>query len=183
MIKIHKSHPNFDEFYWLTEAISKDLTTRIALTYMKVETKDDGLKFIATDGHRLHMFIQDSEEIKYFEPGLYEVVTRKRTEIVFHKSDEITPYPDYEKVIPQKSEGDAITVMGHPKPYVSTSGFCKLIRAMDKSVNLDFELYKKIASLHQEYTFYVNNKKPFSGVYFESKNVSGVLMPLRNVED
>jgi len=181
MIKLSKNHPDITGLHWVTEALSKDSTCRPSLTLMKVEKTAEGLLFIATDGHRLHkLAIEDCED---FEPGLYEIIKRTKSELIFNKSeDKNLEYPDYERILPDKNECKSVEICGSKK--VPSSGFCKLVRAMSEKTSLNFDYYKEfIVESSMKMTFFLPKKNPHSAMLMECGNYSGVLMPLRVIED
>ena len=91
-------HNYFNAIHWLIRARNIQNDTRIALKMIYVE---DGF-MCCTDGHRLHVYAPDYEELPaecLLSNGLYEVKTANKKQIILTWNDEGWSFPDYWKIL------------------------------------------------------------------------------------
>ncbi len=82
---------DMDGLKWCFKARSKD-TTRPIINHILI---DEGL-VVATDGHRVHLFLLTELDLA---SGEYEIVTVNTKQIILRKLDE-TSFPEYMRVMP-----------------------------------------------------------------------------------
>lgn len=116
-IVVPKDYIGFDQIAFALAALSKDETRHI-LTYMQVLREGVITRFIATDGHRLHLAELDlglfDDDVHQLDQGLYSLISKSTQNIVIRKSEEpIATYPKWQAVTGDYQIGDPLAEICH----------------------------------------------------------------------
>jgi hypothetical protein len=163
MIRIPKTHKEFDNATWILKARGDD-QTRPFLAYVQV--KDGWLQ--ATDGFRAHRAKTN------FPEGVYEVISAVKKEIVLSLVD--SEFPDFNRVFPAVHGEIAIELSaGTFKTYA------KLLRAYSPEAlpGLDWTYFED--AVHTAYTATISQPSSMGVVFFaiNEDERQAVIMPLR----
>ena len=116
-LAISKEYTAFDQIAFVLTALSKD-ETRYILTHMKVIREGHITRYVATDGHRLHIAELDpgfiSEDLELLDDGIYTLISKTAKHIVLKKTEEYkTTYPNWEQVAGSYMIGDPLSEICH----------------------------------------------------------------------
>lgn len=182
MLRIEKKDKYFAEFKWVLQAISKDDSRRIGLTMLLIEGDGVVKTIVCCDGHNLNRFtIEDNSNI--YKAGLYEVVLNNNKAVLLQPDECGMQYPDYKRVIPGKK--NLKFLFKEELQKTSSEKFlslnCSLVMfnlAVCGQILTNFDKVEKgIAGLGGEVKFYSHGDNPCGPVYFEVRNMNGVVMP------
>ena len=131
MIQFTKIHLDYAGVKWTVKAKSKEESR-----YGLFNVLSTGKRIVATDGHRMHIYKLQTEEIP---KGIYEVIEAKGMIIFNLTNKQISEFPDWMAVIPRHKRAITIKVMGNPKED-NVEAVATLFRAMpeDRVVNLKY---------------------------------------------
>lgn len=179
MIRLTKTHKLFSAVRWVTLARSTDATSRSALACVKIEAD----RFLAIDGHRLHMYTPGPDTDLAQEigaPGLYEVIKCTKSEVFLESVLDATDYPPYERVIPDTSkylefaESHGLT----STPRVSRL-ICKAAKALHQERGVNYACLKDFVDIQEIVSLSAHPEKDIRGVIaLKSEFCTGVLMPI-----
>ena len=151
---------------FVIRAKSKD-STRYALNFVKIEKG----RFVATDGRRLH--IADIEH--GFEPGMYKVISCKKTGVVLLTADDPGIFPKYEDIIPDHKT--SFKVGSHFGVVPASCSVAFGLAKQDIMVNPDY-----LADAADGESWQVYCGDPDRAVLLVSDNKKAVLMPVNHDE-
>lgn len=182
MIKIAKKHPLYDPLRWVALARNTDMTSRPILSHIKVEPA----RFLATDGHRLHMYTPAPADDHGMAAGLYEVVKVTRSEIVLVLTDEAPgAYPNYQRVIPDTADFKLVIETTSRAPgMVINNLFCKVVKAAPDNLGYTYGYFKDFVNTGSAADILIENKPGVKGLYnngrlaLKTLKHFGILMPL-----
>ena len=155
-----KDTPEFAELLFVAHAVSKD---ECKFTLMHILKTEDG-DLVATDGHRCHVYRENIILVS----GLYEVAKRTKNELILNliNSDNFPDFPDYKRVIPEKSE---VTELSNSNDYKIAT----ILRSMKNNcLNLGY-----LAQALSVEMITVCKSDGISPVRMDGENVTAVIMP------
>ena len=164
---IEKGSPIFDKAKWVAKARSKD-TYRYGMQGIYVS--EDG-KWIATDGHRMHIWNNAPE----YAPGLYQVVDT--TKVITLTPDDDNQFPKWENVVPNYEKEFAQSLHFGDKAKSDYAGnsiaVFKLFDATKACFNLSF-----LTDLG-DHSWDVYGEDPDHSFHFKNETLEVVMMPLK----
>jgi len=165
--RITKKNEDYKGIEWVLKARSKEIT-RYNMNFINVK---DG-EFIATDGHRLHIY----KFTVQIEDGNYELINANSDEIILEISPNIE-YPEWKHIIPSKEPTKIIEIRCYSKNL--SVAYTDLVRAVpnENTVNLDY--FKDINSINNTVIFSVFEKN--EPIKFVSGRHRGLIMPMRTL--
>lgn len=179
MIRLAKTNELFSAVRWVTLARSTDGAARPALLYVKIEAD----RFLATDGHRLHMYTPGpytdlAQEIG--APGLYEVIKCTKSEVFLESALDAPDYPQYERVIPDTSKYlEFAESRGKTSSPVVSRLICKAARALHAERGVNYAYLKDFVDISETVSLSAHSEKDIGGVIaLKSEFCTGVLMPI-----
>jgi len=94
----------------------------------------DGLRIMATNGHRLHVYEQPEPETPPLDPGYYEILKNTKTELRLLPVQIDQEYPDIMRIMPS-NEG----LEGFDAKSSLFGKFAQVIRSLNEgSINTDY---------------------------------------------
>lgn len=182
-----KKTDNFKGVFWACQAASKDFTTRVSLTHLKIEPVNPDkniFKIVGCDGHRLHAFTGQFEGMN---PGLYEIIKCTRSEIVINRTEKKdTEYPQYQQVIPDyKNDYDGKIVRhGHKNnTQIFSKNFCLIARKTAPLAAMNFDYFKHLTAIETRIEFHCNSKDVRKPLVMEAPGYFGVLMAIEILDN
>jgi hypothetical protein len=107
------NHADFARLRSVLACASKD-PARYAISKVLVETSDEGITVIATDGKRLRTDRFSLEA----EAGLYDVKVNSAKTVFLSQCEEELVFPNHRQVIPRSGKDDAYALEGTGKRFV-----------------------------------------------------------------
>jgi len=173
----------FNDIAFLCRAVSSDIT-RYEMNHIYVETENDIIYAVSTEGRILHIVQFDKKDVP-LKDGFYEVRTYTNNLIVLNKKDDITNYVNWKQVVKQVSENICI-IEKYPM-------YSKQLK--DKRINNYFRLLyilnnlgycfnnfyiESLFLMDLDWDIFINPYKICEPVKFVSGNVTAVISPFSN---
>jgi len=152
---------------WCFKARSKD-ATRPIINHILI---DDGL-VVATDGHRVHLFLLSDLDLA---SGEYEIVTVNTKQIILRKLDEIS-FPNYMRIMPPVNFETSIRCTDKLTPlyHAIYNQFANDIRTYDTDLICDAFMDNSTVSICSD----DGCASPL--VLYDNNCRGAIVMPLRN---
>jgi len=95
----------------------------------------DGLRIMATNGHRLHVYEQPEPETPPLDPGYYEILKNTKTELRLLPVQIDQEYPDIMRIMPSD---EGLHSLGHTKSSL-WGKVAEIIRSFEEgAINVDY---------------------------------------------
>lgn len=163
---------HFDTMQWVISARTKD---KAKYLFEYVNVSDNGT-IACTDSHRLHIYNPDYENIpeNYKIPkGNYIVISATKQSIVLQEVENSERFPNYEKVIPEKTDCNILFSGSDNEKSISKLAHT-IYRATVSCIDLS-HINKFIAS--QDLSIQVSDDKN-KAILITGQNIKLVMMPL-----
>ncbi len=166
---------HFEAFKWVLKARDKG-----GFYYAKNKSKIAGLcvedgHIVCTDGHRVHALLLEDEEIKNYQPGLYEVIKEQQAKIILGYIGK-EPFPPWQNLFPKHDSYEKMLKDIHINKHMIHGAYARIIRELYEKAGINYNFLLDMEGEWNIY-YYGDNK----GLVFESKydNRMGLIMPMR----
>lgn len=184
-IIIPKTHKSFSEIKWVCKAMSND-ATRYAICHTLVEVDDHNVKFIATDGRRLHTAVFDISLFPEIKAGSYAPRV-SGSEVLLTFNPDGGNFPNWREVIP-KYEKETVPLSGDLEVSFDIAVSKMTARLNEDKGTYLFSDASLAEALGQGTLFAKRGSKKWeymgeamSPLLLESENLLAVIMPMRDL--
>ncbi len=186
MIVINKKQQPkfFDGVNWVCKAIAKNYPTRESLTRIHIIDVEllELIQVTACDGHRVHRFIIDKDEVENINDGLYTINKKNKTEIRLLEDGTIASedYPDINKFIRDSSDNESIpfTINGDLSMPASIA-YARVVRKISEDKAFNIDCFSDLLNLPEGSYGKLKVCRPGCQlVMLGASNYSGFLMPI-----
>jgi hypothetical protein len=177
----YKTKKNFDDMAFLARAVSDD-ETRFFMHFIHVETENENVYCVSTEGRILHIVEYTKDEIE-LEDGHYRVTNNKKDIIVLEKENEKINFPNWKRILG--------TVQDHI--CIVDNFFLTLEGLKDKTKAHDYYEFlfilnnlgycfnhtylQSIAMMNRNWSVYLSPYKQCAAMKFISGNKTAIIMP------
>ena len=182
-VRIDKYNPEHALLQAVAKARASKHENREALKWLQIEPDGNNRLAVATDGRRLH--IATLEGATGIQPGQYEVISAKKSEIILDTvpdGPERPTYPDWRRVMPEATTQIA-TCPGTNGRYSQQGQYhsttlANILRGMGGGYVLNYRFILDLdPDLIQDAPVYQNNED--GPVFLFGSAFRAVIMPLR----
>ena len=178
-----KTKQCFNDLVFLSKIILRNDSTRLFMTILNVETENDKIFFVTTDGRAMSI-VEYSIDQSPLKDGHYQF-TKIQKDIIVLESVEIGSlgkFPNWRHALPD----DNIKVIDDY--YVSSdkehySFFSLIFILSNLCININHKYLHNIASNNNLWSIWVNPLKANSAVKFTSENKTAIIMPIACSEE